>query len=62
MGELVREADITAWEVMLKSFRANLDPVQTRLAFLETVAHLEHLRLSGRIQEVNREGVVVYTR
>jgi glyoxylase-like metal-dependent hydrolase (beta-lactamase superfamily II) len=61
MAELVREADITAWKVMVKSFRANLDPLQTRLAFLETVAHLEHLRLSGRIQDQNRDGVVVYT-
>ena len=62
MAELVRDADVTAWEVMLKSFRPNLDPIQTRLAFLETVSHLEHLRLSGRIQDQNRDGTLVYTK
>lgn len=61
MAELVREADTTAWEVMVRSFRSNLDPAQTRLAFLETLSHLEHLRLIGRIQDDDREGVVVYT-
>lgn len=60
MAELVREGDTTAWEVMLKSFRPNLDPLQARLAFLETVSHLEHLRLTGRIQEDEREGLVIY--
>ena len=62
MAELVREADTTAWEVMLKSFRPNLDDVQTRLAFLETLSHLEHLRLSGRIRDEDRDGVMVYRR
>ncbi len=60
MAELVRERDTTAWEVMLDSFRPNLDPVQARLAFLETVSHLEHLRLTGRIQHDERDGRVVY--
>jgi hypothetical protein len=32
-----------------------------RLAFLETVSHLEHLRISGRIQYVQRDQVTVYT-
>jgi glyoxylase-like metal-dependent hydrolase (beta-lactamase superfamily II) len=61
MAELVREADTTAWEVMVSSFRPNLDPLQMRLAFLETVSHLEHLRISGRIQYVQRDQVTVYT-
>ena len=60
MAELVRERDTTAWEVMLESFRPNLDPVQARLAFLETVSHLEHLRLSGRIQVDEREDRLIY--
>lgn len=60
MAELVRAGDTTAWEVMLKSFRPNLDPTQARLAFLETVSHLEHLRLTGRIQDTERGGKVVY--
>jgi hypothetical protein len=61
MAELVREADTTAWEVMVGSFRPHLDPIQMRLAFLETVSHLEHLRLTGRIRYVDRDRVAVYT-
>ena len=60
MAELVRESDTTAWEVMLESFRPNLDPVQARLAFLETVSHLEHLRLTGRIRHDEQDGRIVY--
>jgi glyoxylase-like metal-dependent hydrolase (beta-lactamase superfamily II) len=62
MAELVREADTTAWKVMLKSFRPNLTPLESRLAFLETISHLEHLRLTGRIQYLDGDGTVTYTR
>ena len=41
-------------EVMLKSFRPNLTPLEARLAFLETVSHLEHLRMTGRRQTDER--------
>ena len=61
MAELVREGETDAWEVMLKSFRPNLDALQSRLAFLETISHLEHLRLTGRIQNKDQDGRVVYT-
>ena len=61
MTELVRERETDAWQVMLKSFRPNLDAHQSRLAFLETISHLEHLRLTGRIQNENRDGSTVYT-
>jgi glyoxylase-like metal-dependent hydrolase (beta-lactamase superfamily II) len=60
MADLVREADIDAWSVMVKSFRPNLDALQARLAFLETVSHLEHLRVTGRIKEEDRDGRVFY--
>jgi glyoxylase-like metal-dependent hydrolase (beta-lactamase superfamily II) len=60
MADLVRLRETTAWEVMLKSFRPNLDAVQARLAFLETISHLEHLRLTGRIRDESREGKVFY--
>jgi glyoxylase-like metal-dependent hydrolase (beta-lactamase superfamily II) len=62
MAELVREADTNAWEVMVKSFRPNLDPLQSRLAFLETISHLEHLKLSGRIRDINQDGKIIYRR
>lgn len=60
MADLVREADTNAWNVMLKSFRPNLDPLQSRLAFLETISHLEHLRLTGRIREEDHNGKMIY--
>jgi glyoxylase-like metal-dependent hydrolase (beta-lactamase superfamily II) len=62
MAELVRSRDATAWDVMLRSFRPNLTPIEARLAFLETVSHLEHLTLSGRLSSEQRDGVVVYRR
>jgi glyoxylase-like metal-dependent hydrolase (beta-lactamase superfamily II) len=60
MVELVRFSDTTAWQVMQQSFRPNLDPVSARLAFLETVSHLEHLRLDGRIGSNDDNGVTLY--
>lgn len=62
MVDLVNVADTTAWAVMTQSFRPNLDPVSARLAFLETVSHLEHLRLHGRIGSQEREGITLYRR
>lgn len=62
MVDLVRSADATAWSVMLRSFRPNLDPVSARLAFLETVSHLEHLRLEGKLGSEPRDGTTFYTR
>ena len=56
----VAVSDATAWHVMQQSFRPNLDAVSARLAFLETVSHLEHLRLQGRIDSEERDGVTLY--
>lgn len=60
MADLVREKESDAWAVMVKSFRPNLDPLQARLAFLETISHLEHLRIKGRIRDEDRDGKVFY--
>ncbi len=62
MADLVREGDITAWGVMVRSFRPNLDALDSRLAFLETISHLEHLRLNGRIRDLERNGKTIYRR
>lgn len=62
MSDMVRERDSTAWEVMIESFRPNLTPLEARLAFLETVSHLEHLRLTGRLMVETRDGVLTFTR
>jgi hypothetical protein len=47
---------------MLRSFRPNLTPLEARLAFLETISHLEHLKLVGKIRVEQREDVLVFTR
>ncbi|MGH8945230.1 MAG: MBL fold metallo-hydrolase [Acidimicrobiia bacterium] len=60
MADLVRAGDTSAWEVMLASFRPNLSPLQARLAFLETISHLEHLRLTGRVTQVEQDGQMTY--
>lgn len=60
MADLVRRGETTAWEVMLESFRPNLEPLQARLAFLETVAHLEHLRVDGRVRPETHNGEIRY--
>lgn len=60
MVELVTADETTAWAVTLKSFRPNLDPISTRMAFLETISHLEHLRLTGRIRDENHDGQTSY--
>jgi glyoxylase-like metal-dependent hydrolase (beta-lactamase superfamily II) len=62
MTEMVLDRDSTAWEVMLRSFRPNLTPLEARLAFLETVSHLEHLRLTGKVRVEQRDGGLVFTR
>lgn len=60
MADLVRRSETTAWEVMLASFRPNLNALQARLALLETIAHLEHLRIRGRVREELRDNRVFY--
>lgn len=60
MAELVQAEETTAWEVMIRSFRPNLDPLSARLAFLETVSHLEHLRNRGRVRATERDGTTIY--
>lgn len=60
MVDLVSRADTDAWSVVGKSFRPNLGPTDSRLAFLETVSHLEHLRLSGRVGQTVSRGRILY--
>lgn len=60
MADMVRQGQTSAWMVMTRSFRPNLGPVQARLAFLETVSHLEHLKIIGRIDTSEHDGNTVY--
>jgi len=43
MLDVVSVAPRTAWDVMVESYRPNLDSIEQRLALRETVSHLEHL-------------------
>ena len=60
MSDRVHHTPLTAWQLMGAVFRPNLGPVEQRLALRETVSHLEHLRLSGRVRGEDRDGVLWY--
>ncbi|MGQ0847652.1 MAG: MBL fold metallo-hydrolase [Actinomycetota bacterium] len=62
MVEIVDWRGATAWSVMEKVFRPNLSPMDQRLALRETVAHLEHLRLTDRLRLPERDGRAIYVR
>jgi glyoxylase-like metal-dependent hydrolase (beta-lactamase superfamily II) len=49
MVQVLEEGPHTPWEVMGRVFRPNLDPLEERLAFQETMAHLEYLRNLGKV-------------
>ncbi len=50
----------TPWEVMRSVFRPNLSSLEERLAFQETMAHLEHLRKDGRVERERLHDVWIY--
>lgn len=60
MEDVVERGPVTAWTVMEAVFRPHLTPLEQRLALRETVAHLEHLRLTGRAVSFDSEGVTWY--
>lgn len=62
MREHVKASSLTAWDLVGSIFRPNLEPDHQRLALLETIAHLEHLRLSDALDTEERDGVVRYVR
>lgn len=60
MRQAALSVSLTAWSLVGTVFRPNLSPIDQRLALRETVAHLEHLRLAGRLDSEARDGVVWY--
>ncbi len=50
MLQFLRSGPRTAWEVMETAFRPHLPPLHMRLAFQETLAHLEYLRFNGDVE------------
>jgi hypothetical protein len=49
-----------AYDVCRELFGANLSIHNLRFALSETLAHLEYLRLRGKLEAEEREGVIVY--
>ncbi len=47
--EQLSDRPLTAWQVMEGVFRPHLNPLEQRLAFQETMAHLEHLVRRGEV-------------
>jgi glyoxylase-like metal-dependent hydrolase (beta-lactamase superfamily II) len=62
MSEVVTPLGSSAWQVMEQVFRPNLSPMDQRLALRETIAHLEHLQLTGRVQHGDDPEIVRYRR
>lgn len=60
MLDIARVSPVTAWEVVGAVFRPHLTPDEQRLALLETISHLEHLRVGERIRREERQGVFWY--
>ena len=62
MREVVAPLGSTAWQVMEQVFRPNLSAMDQRLALRETIAHLEHLQITGRLLHTNDPGTILYRR
>jgi glyoxylase-like metal-dependent hydrolase (beta-lactamase superfamily II) len=60
MREVVPPLGTTAWAVMERVFRPNLTPLDQRLALRETIAHLEHLVLTGRLRREDTSSPLTY--
>ncbi len=62
MEEVVSLGPATAWQVMGHVFRPHLSTMEQRLALRETVAHLEHLKIGGRLTAFDEDAVLWYRR
>lgn len=62
MTHAVRTDAKTAWELVGEIFRPHLDPFQQQMAFSETLAHLEYLRLRDELVRHEQSGVWYYAR
>lgn len=56
MLEELSQAPRTPWQIVETVFRPHLSPLEQRLAFQETMAHLEHLRRTGRVERTLVDG------
>lgn len=57
---VLAEHPATPWQVMQSVFRPNLSSLEERLAFQETMAHLEHLQRHARVERTSVNGICWY--
>jgi glyoxylase-like metal-dependent hydrolase (beta-lactamase superfamily II) len=62
MIDVIDPTGTTTWQVMERVFRPNLSILEQRLALRETLAHLEHLRLTQRLRSIEEGQAVRYVR
>lgn len=62
MLDLLAGRPATAWWIMEQIFKPNLPPLHSRLAFQETLAHLEYLRRRNLVEMVEDDESAVYRR
>jgi glyoxylase-like metal-dependent hydrolase (beta-lactamase superfamily II) len=62
MRDAVAPLGSSAWQVMEQVFRPHLSPLDQRMALRETIAHLEHLLIMGRLQPGDDPDSVLYRR
>jgi glyoxylase-like metal-dependent hydrolase (beta-lactamase superfamily II) len=58
--QFLRAGPATAWEILEAIFRPNLNPLETRLAFSETLAHVAYLRRRDELARFSDEGTWYY--
>ncbi len=57
---LTSEQQMSGWALTRAMFRPNLDVFHQRLAFGEILAHTQHLLATGRLAELEVDGIVTY--
>lgn len=57
----LKNEDLTGWEISNKLFPRDLDSLNLRLAFQETLAHLHLLKSQRRVEKNNKNGVNKWT-
>lgn len=60
--DLLAERPATAWSLMEQTFKPNLPPLHARLAFQETLAHLEYLRRRNQVEVAEDDMSAIYRR
>jgi hypothetical protein len=60
MLEVIQLGPATGWQVLNRVYRPGLGTIEQRLALRETIAQLEHLRLTDRATRFQETAVLWY--